>query len=347
MESTLGSSGVLSCDTTDDVSDFENRLRKNAKSRFAWAKRERLTAFRLYDLDVPEWPFAVDWYNGLAHVMEYPRRKQLKDGSIDQARAAVLHATSRVLDLTPERVFTKTHERKPWGQGQYQRQGQRSTLVQVSEHGLNFECNVSDYLDTGLFLDHRVTRARVREEAKGRRFLNLFAYTGAFTVHALAGGAVETTTVDLSNTYCEWAERNLALNHFEPGPTHRVIRDDVLAWVQHTKQKFDLIVLDPPSFSTSKKMGRRFEVQRDHRWLIEQVQGLLADDGVLYFSTNFSNFELDPRLGPAERLKSLPADFRREVHFAWRFASGGREDLERAPQGQDKHQQRPRPPRKA
>ncbi len=305
------------------MSDFENRLRKTAKQRFKWAEREDVTAFRLYDLDMPEWPFAVDWYAGYAHVMEYPRRKQLRDGSIDEARAEVVRATAAALELPVEKIFTKTHEKRPWGRGQYERLGARSTLVQVKEHGLTFECNLSDYLDTGLFLDHRVTRARVRAEAKGQRFLNLFAYTGAFTVHALAGGAVETTTVDLSNTYCEWAERNFALNGFAVGPKHRVIRDDVLAWVEAARGEYDLIVCDPPSFSSSKKMGRRFEMQRDHRWLIERVRELLSPTGVLYFSTNFLGFELDARFTDAERLASRPGDFRRDVHSAWRFVGRG------------------------
>ena len=301
------------------VSDLENRLRKNAKQRFKWAEREKVTAFRLYDLDMPEWPFAVDWYEGFAHVMEYPRRKQVRDGSIDEARGEVVRATAAALELASEKIFTKTHEKRPWGRGQYERLGTASTLVNVKEHGLTFECNLSDYLDTGLFLDHRVTRARVRKEAKGKRFLNLFAYTGSFTVHALAGDALETTTVDLSNTYCEWAERNFRLNGYEPSGKHRVIRADVLGWLEDARDEYDLIVLDPPSFSSSKKMGRRFEVQRDHRWLVETARGLLSKTGVLFFSTNFLGFELDARLGDAEALPSLPEDFRRKVHSAWRF----------------------------
>ena len=301
------------------MSDFENRLRKNAKPRFAWSKREKVTAFRLYDLDIPEWPFAVDWYAGHAHVMEYPRRRQLRDGSLDEARAEVVRAIGAVLELPEEKIFTKTHEKHPWGRSQYERVAGSSVKVTVEEHGLQFECNLSDYLDTGLFLDHRVTRARVRKEAAGKRVLNLFAYTGAFTVHAAAGGARETTTVDLSNTYCEWAERNLALNGVKTGGAHRVLRDDVLAWLERAKGPFELIVLDPPSFSSSRKMGRRFEVQRDHRWLIDTTRALLAPGGTLYFSTNFLGFELDPRLG-GEAIDSIPEDFRRTVQRCWRFS---------------------------
>jgi 23S rRNA (cytosine1962-C5)-methyltransferase len=304
------------------MSDFENRLRKNAKHRFKWAARQGLTAFRVYDLDVPEWPFAVDWYAGYGHVMEYPRRKQRRDGTLEAAREEVVRAVGAVLELPPERIFTKTHEPMPWGRAQYGRVGDASTTVLVQENGLTFECNLSDYLDTGLFLDHRETRRRVRDEAKGKRFLNLFAYTGSFTVYARAGGAAETTTVDLSNTYAEWAERNLRHNGFDVGPKHRVVRADVLGWLETAKGPYDLVVLDPPSFSSSKKMERRFEVQRDHRHFVARVLELLAPGGALYFSTNFLGFELDARLGPAEELtpKSIPEDFRRTVHRCWRFA---------------------------
>ncbi len=301
------------------MSEFENRLRKNAKQRFKWAEREKVTAFRLYDLDMPEWPYAVDWYQGHAHVMEYPRRKQLRDGSLEEARGQLQHSIEAALNLPPAQIFIKSHERKPGEHGQYERLAQQAVVVNVIEHGLTFECNLSDYLDTGLFLDHRVTRAQVRTEAKGIRFLNLFAYTGSFTVHALAGGAAETTTIDLSNTYCEWAERNLRLNGFETSRQHQVLRTDVLGWLEAARGEFDLIVVDPPSFSSSKKMGRRFEVQRDHHWLIERARSLLSPQGVLYFSTNFLGFELDARLKGAESLSSLPEDFRRAVHRAWRF----------------------------
>jgi 23S rRNA (cytosine1962-C5)-methyltransferase len=306
-------------------SDFENRLAKNVKHRFKWAERQGLTAFRLYDLDIPAWPFAVDWYAGFAHVMEYPRRRQVREGTLEQDRVEVLRAIGAVLSLKPEQIFTKTHEPRPWGQAaQFARASAAASHVLVKEHGLTFECNLSDYLDTGLFLDHRSTRERVLAEAKGKRFLNLFAYTGSFTVHARAGGAAETTSVDLSNTYGEWAERNLRHNGFEAGPKHRVLRADVLAWLEAERGQYDLIVLDPPSFSTSRKMGRRFEIQRDHRHLLEAVLERLTPGGTLYFSTNFLNFTLADRLPPAQELtpRSIPEDFRRTVHRCWKFVAG-------------------------
>lgn len=301
------------------ASDFENRLKKNAKHRFAWAKRQGLTAFRLYDLDMPEWPVAVDWYAGAVHVMEYPSRRKLRDG-VEPMRAEVRRSIVAALSVSDDQIFAKTHEPKAWGESQYDKVSSTSKIVVVEENGLKFECNLSDYLDTGLFLDHRQTRARVKTEAKGKQVLNLFAYTGSFSVHAAAGGAASTTTVDLSKTYCEWAERNFALNRLDAG---RVLRDDVLAWLENTRERFDLIVLDPPSFSTSKKMGRRFEVQRDQRWLIETACSKLTRGGTLYFSTNYLEFELDASLEPVEELtpKSIPEDFRRTVHRCWRFTA--------------------------
>jgi 23S rRNA (cytosine1962-C5)-methyltransferase len=184
--------------------------------------------------------------------------------------------------------------------------------------------NLSDYLDTGLFLDHRVLRQRVGSEARGKKVLNLFAYTGAFTVHARAGGAAETVTVDLSNTYCAWAERNLAANGFTPGPKHTVVRDDVLEWLKHARGQFDLIVLDPPPFSASKKMRSAFDVQKHHLGLLADARALLAPGGTLYFSTNYRGFSLSAKVERAEELDTCPRDFRAPPHRTWalRWGSG-------------------------
>lgn len=303
--------------------DLANRLAKTWKQRQRWAEREGVTAFRVYDLDMPEWPLAVDWYAGSVHVSEYPSRRQRQDPGFDAKRTSARAACTQALGVADERIFWKRHEPKKAATEQYERLGGTSALVDVREHGLTFECNLSDYLDTGLFLDHRPLRRRVRQEAAGKRVLNLFAYTGAFTVHARAGGASRTTTVDLSNTYCAWAERNLAKNGLSPSAAHQVVRGDVLAWLERAREPVDLIVLDPPSFSLSKRMGTSFDVQRDHRALVEQCLRLLAPGGVLYFSTNLLGFALDERLPPAEALDTLPADFRRQVHQSFRFVQAG------------------------
>ncbi|MCP3138430.1 class I SAM-dependent methyltransferase [Pyxidicoccus xibeiensis] len=314
----------------DPAGSFVNRLRKGTKRFRKWAKTQGLTAFRVYDRDIPEYPYAVDVYGDCAHVVEYPRRRALKSGTAETQREEVLAAVSEVLAVPPERLFVKTHTPQPWGRSQYGRVGQDSGRVVVEEQGLKFWVNLGDYLDTGLFMDHRNTRARVRGEAKGKHFLNLFAYTGAFTVYAAAGGAASTTTVDLSNTYLDWAEDNLELNGLADA-RHVLIRADAKAWVEAQAEegeaRYDLVVCDPPSFSTSKKMSGSWNVQRDHPRLLAAIRALLTPGGVLYFSTNFLGFELDPaatRGMEVEELTpdSIPEDFqRKEIHRCWRMVA--------------------------
>lgn len=304
---------------------FENRLRKNFKHRRKWATRQGLGAYRVYDLDVPEYPFAVDWYAGRVHVVEYPSRKDRREGGFEARRLDVLEAIQRVLEVPAEAIYTKTHLPQPWGQTQYGRQGKGHETFEVEEQGLKFLVNLGDFLDTGLFLDHRLTRKRVREEAQGKRFLNLFSYTGSFTVYAAAGSAKSTTSVDLSNRYCAWAEENLSLNGFG-GPKHRVLRADARHFLEEAganKEQYELVVLDPPSFSTSKRMTGAFDVQRDHRRLISDTLRLLAPGGVLYFSTNFQGFSLDERAFEGHRFeeltpRSIPEDFHPGIHRCWR-----------------------------
>jgi 23S rRNA (cytosine1962-C5)-methyltransferase len=313
------------------VGMFENRLRKNVKHFRKWAKARGLTAFRVYDRDVPEYTYAVDLYADRVHLVEYPRRRALK--SLEEQRAEVLAAVTAVLEVPPERIHVKTHLPQPWGRSQYGRVGEGTERLVVEEQGLKFWVNLGDYLDTGLFMDHRLTRTRVRDEAKGRSFLNLFCYTGAFTVYAAAGGASRTFSVDLSNTYLDWAEENLALNGLSD-PRHTLLRADAMAWVQDQRrdpeQLFDLVVCDPPSFSTSKKMQGSFNVQRDHVRLLEGIRELMAPGGVVYFSTNFLGFELkDSAVRGYEGVEeltpgSIPEDFQRqEIHRCWRMVAPG------------------------
>jgi len=303
---------------------FANRLRKNFRHFKKMAARDKLTAFRVYDRDIPGQPFVVDWYDGRVHLLEFPRRRERREGSLD--RDGAIAAVSEVLEVPREKIHVKTHAPKSWGQEQYEREGTGSESFVVEEQGLKFWVNLGDYLDTGLFLDHRKTRARVRGEAQGKRFLNLFGYTGSFTVYAASGGAKETTTVDLSNTYLDWARRNLTLNSLW-GPQHKLIRDDVVEWLQDeakSERRYDLVVLDPPSFSASKRMRHSFDVQRDQAKLLGDAVGVLAPGGVLYFSTNYKGFELQP-LGlevDLEELtpRSLPEDIQqKDIHRCWRM----------------------------
>jgi 23S rRNA (cytosine1962-C5)-methyltransferase len=301
------------------VSDFRNRLKKNSKHLFAWAEREGHSAFRLFDRDLPDVPLAIDWYGHAVHVAEYYSRKQ-REGQ-QSIRQAVADDIVNALSVEPSKIFFKSHQPHAWGETQYARLGEQATIVSVRESALNFECNLSDFLDTGLFLDHRQTRRRVRAQASNRRFLNLFGYTGSFSVYAAAGGAASTTTVDLSHSYCDWARRNLATNGFVDDTRHQVICDDVMSFLQRSTERYDLMVVDPPSFSASKKMSRRFEVQRDHVELIDACLKRMLPGGVLYFSTNFLPFQLSESLQWGTELTAMlkPKDFRHQLHRCWQF----------------------------
>ncbi len=312
-------------------SAFANRLRKNFRHFRKWADRQGLTAFRTYDRDLPEYPCSIDWYEGRAHVIEYPRASSLARGTATARQDEVLRAITEVLELEPRRIYLKQHRPKVWGREQYSPTGRRAEWFTVCEQGLKFWVNLASHLDTGLFLDHRRTRARIRAEAAGKRFLNLFSYTGAFTVYAAAGGAHSTTSVDLSKRYLDWGNRNLRLNHLERG-AHQQVRADALAWLRSAsaKRQYDLVVVDPPPFSVSKSMRRSFNVQRDHARLLEDALTLLAPGGSLYFSTSFQAFEPQWRLPgdfSVEELTpaSIPEDFqRKQVHRCWRIAPRGR-----------------------
>ena len=312
----------------EHASSFANRLRKNFRHRRRWAQRQGLTAYRIYDRDIPGFPFSVDWYDGRIHLLHYPPRHALRNQSAEHQLELGKSEVSAVLQVSSRKIFGKTHLPKVWGEDQYQRLARSQEAFTVQENGLRFWVNLGDYLDSGLFLDHRLTRTMVRSEASEKRFLNLFSYTGSFTVAAVAGGAVRSTSVDLSSRYLDWAKRNLRVNDLHKCGAHEWIRADALSWVESARSKdleFDLIVLDPPSFSTSKRMAARFEVQRDHPKLLAAVLHLLAPKGVLYFSTPFQGFHLQYKPEPGLSLleltpDSIPEDFsRKEIHRCWRF----------------------------
>lgn len=317
---------------------FANRLAKNLRELSAWARREDVACYRLYDADMPEYAFAIDLYRSAA--AEDARRwlmvqEYAPPASVDRARAKarreeVLAVLPGLTGVAEPDVYLRV--RRPQKDGaQYGKLGERGHFEVVEEAGLRFLVNFTDYLDTGLFLDHRLTRMRLGGLARGKRFLNLFAYTGAATVHAAAGGASATLTVDLSNTYLDWARRNLELNGLA-GPRHVLERADCLEWVQRpVSERFDLAFVDPPTFSNSKAMPREFDVQRDHVGLIRAVLARLAPGGLLVFSTNHRRFRCDTAaLGAVEAedwtLATLPRDFARRPRlrqvFAIRAAAG-------------------------
>jgi len=295
-----------------------------------WARRQGIEAFRLYDRDIPEIPLVIDWYAGWLHAAEYERPHERTEIEHEVWLERMLEAAAMALDVPPGKAFLKVRRRQRAG-GQYEKLDQRRALLAVREGGLEFEVNLSDYLDTGLFLDHRTTRALVRDEARDRRFLNLFCYTGSFSVYAAAGGAKETTSVDLSNTYLDWTRTNLARNRFTDAGRHRTVRDEARAFLGHRARRgeppFDLVVVDPPTFSRSALSPAPWDVQRDHAELLDLVAANLAPGGVVYFSTNARRFHLAAET--VQRTftirditrRTLPEDYRASrPHRTWRLA---------------------------
>lgn len=287
-----------------------NRLRKRSRHLAKWARRSGVSCYRLYDCDIPEIPLVIDTYEGRLHVSVYAREG---DASRDDAWIeAMTAAAASALGIAREDAFAKRRAGQP-GASQYRKLGDARAELTVTEAGLRFRVNLSDYVDTGLFLDHRQTRLRVASEAAGKRFLNLFCYTGAFTVHAAAAGARSTTSVDLSKTYLDWAEQNLRLNGLA-GPQHEWVRADVLEFLARDTGPYDLAVLDPPTFSNSKKMRGALDLQRDHAALVNATLRRLAPGGVLWFSTNFRRFKLDAESIDSDAIcdvsrETLPEDF--------------------------------------
>jgi 23S rRNA (cytosine1962-C5)-methyltransferase len=313
-----------------DISAFANRLRKNFKHYSKWARRQGTDAWRVYDRDIPQYPVIVDIYGEHCHLQEFDTGWVMEDQEHDAWLAEVKACVSEVTGIQEAAIGVKTRRRQK-GDSQYQKTGSYGEDFVVEEFGLRFWVNVEAYLDTGLFLDHRNTRKLVREQAAGKRFLNLFAYTGSFTVYAAAGGAVSSETVDLSNTYLDWAGRNFQLNGLN-GEQHSLIRSDVFQYLTSAVAEgklFDLIVMDPPSFSNSKKMNDTLDVQRDHVWLLQQAMKLLSPNGKLYFSNNLRSFELDGKLPVLFQVddlssQSVPEDFRnKKIHRCYLFRHPG------------------------
>jgi 23S rRNA (guanine2445-N2)-methyltransferase / 23S rRNA (guanine2069-N7)-methyltransferase len=278
---------------------FANRLAKNLDKLAARARREQVSCFRLYDADMPEYAFAIDLYQsdpaGCAgrwlYVQEYAPPATVERAKAKARREEAISVLPEITGMPSAYIYWRTR-RPQKGSSQYEAIAEVGERVVVEEGGLKFLVNFTDYLDTGLFLDHRPTRARIRDLAGGKRFLNLFCYTGTATVHAVAGGAQSTTSVDMSRTYLDWARRNLSVNEFR-GP-HEFVQADCVAWLaENTGAPHDLIFLDPPTFSNSKRMAREFDVQRDHVALIRAALAHLAPGGLLLFSNNFRKFKLD------------------------------------------------------
>lgn len=307
-----------------DITPFANRLGKNIKHLMKWAKRNHIEAWRIYDRDIPQFPFAIDVYGDHIHLQEYDTGWLMQPEEYEQWLNDVLEAIGFVTGFEPDHIHLKRRERQK-GTQQYEKTGKQGEDFIVTENGRRFWVNLDKYLDTGLFLDHRNTRRKVGDTAAGKRFLNLFSYTGSFTVYAATGGAISSETVDLSNTYLDWAKRNFELNAIDLS-RHQIIRADVFQYLKHAQnegKKFDLIVMDPPSFSNSKKMLDILDIQRDQMKLISGAMNLLASDGLMYFSNNLRSFELDAHIMEKYAVKdvskqSVPDDFRnKKIHQCW------------------------------
>ena len=303
---------------------FANRLRKNLKTLSRWARKEAISCYRIYDADMPEYAFAIDLYQSgpqaatgrWLYAQEYAPPATVDRAKARARREGALSVIPEVTALPADAIYWRTR-RPQKGGGQYEALDDSRERVVVEEGGLKFLVNFTDYLDTGLFLDHRMTRARIRDTAKGKRFLNLFCNTGTASVYAAAGGARTTTSVDMSRTYIDWARSNMEINGFR-GEAHDFVQADCLQWLaEDDGRRYGLIFLDPPTFSNSKRMQREFDVQRDHVGSIRSAVTRLAPQGLLLFSTNFRKFKLD-----AEALsdisvtditpKTIPQDFERD-----------------------------------
>jgi len=314
---------------TPQAEMLANRLQKNQRNLRRWLKRDNIHCYRLYDADLPEYAFAVDVYQDETaklnfHVQEYEAPADIDAQKIKHRVREILTVLARDFDIPESQLYLKTRRRQR-GDQQYEQQDQRGEFLIVPEGGCRFRVNLQDYLDTGLFLDHRPLRNRIQQEAQGKRFLNLFCYTASATVHAAKGGAISSSSVDMSNTYTAWAKENFVLNGMDAG--HQLIQADCTTWLQETNGEYDLILLDPPAFSNSKKMKDAFDVQRHHAGLIKDAMALLAPSGTLYFSTNFRRFKLDQSLSEEYQVndihaQTIPQDFnrRQKIHFCWQLS---------------------------
>jgi 23S rRNA (cytosine1962-C5)-methyltransferase len=310
---------------------FKNRVVKNYSFLKKWANRENITAFRVYDKDIPQYPFAVDLYSGAIVLYQYERSKNQKDLSEEFEAADKLQLEEVILtikdlfQIDESNIFLKVRKKQK-GLSQYERETEKGITKIVNEGEMKFIVNLSDYLDCGLFLDHRKTRQIVKKQVSGNHVLNLFAYTGSVSIAAALGNAKSVTTVDMSNTYLNWAESNFKLNNISL-EKHEFIRADIMEWLpkMSTKsKKYDFIFIDPPSFSNSKKMLDSFDVQKDYVTILKHCEKMLSKNGKILFSCNLRSFKFANELFTEKFVieditkKTLPQDFRNEkIHHAW------------------------------
>ena len=306
----------------DRLQMFRNRLTKMFRHIGKLARRQSVSCYRVYDHDLPEFPFCIELYEDKVYLAEYKRRHGMTDEEHIAWLESCLPVISELLEVPDDRIHFRQRQRKAGRLGQYEKLSSEQEFFVVKEAGLFFKVNLTDYLDTGLFLDHRITRGMVRAEAKDKQVLNLFCYTGSFSVYAAAGGAAGVCSIDLSKTYLNWAEENMALN----GQKHNFIHADVKQWLDDAPADFyDLVVMDPPTFSNSKRMKDFLDIQRDHVELLNKTLRAMKTGGVLYFSTNFRKFQIDAEKILASSVKDItgattPFDFQGRLYrFCYRI----------------------------
>jgi 23S rRNA (cytosine1962-C5)-methyltransferase len=311
---------------SDKLQMFYNRLVKVYKHRAKQARKMGVSCYRLYDKDLPEFPVSIDMYEDKICLSEYRAKHNLTPEGYAEWQEGMIAVVASVTGIADELIFAKERKRKTDRFSQYQKTGEEKEFYAVSENGLKFWVNLSDYLDTGLFLDHRLTRQMVRELSNDKKVLNLFAYTGSFSVYAAAGGAKEVKTVDLSNTYIDWAKQNFQLNQLNDDRKYSFVVSDVLQYLPVIpSESYDLVVMDPPTFSNSKKMKDILDIQRDHVELINQAIRILTPGGILFFSTNARKFELNADAINAVEIKDItkmttPFDFEGKLlRWCWKI----------------------------
>lgn len=309
----------------DKTSPFVNCIRKNYRHIRKWAKRTSTNAFRIYDREVPQYPVAIDFYDG-RYCVHYFSQKRESEEPDEELQAAVAEALMRLFGTTLQQIYWRVRAKSKETR-QYEKAGATEQFFTVLEYGVKFKVNLVDYLDTGLFLDHRETRQLVASCAQGKRFLNLFAYTCSFSVHAALAGALSSKSVDMSNTYTAWAKDNYRLNSISI-LDHQIVRADCLKFLDQALQNreiYDLIVIDPPTISRSKKMDQLFDIQVDYIPLLEKALALLSTGGVLFFSTNSRKFIFDTTCFKGCRIfevtnKTISTDFRdAKAHRCWKM----------------------------
>ena len=299
----------------DKLVMFRNRLIKVYKHRHKQAKRQLLQCYRVYDHDLTEFPFCIELFEDKIYLAEYLRRHGMEDAEHEVWLDDCLTVINEVTGIPINDIFVRQRKRMSHRDGQYEKIDTKQDFFNVTENGLKFQVNLTDYLDTGLFLDHRITRAMVKEQCKNKRVLNLFCYTGSFSVYAAAGEAASVTSVDLSKTYLSWAEENFIINGLKDNKKYHFIHADVKQYLKTLlPESFDLVIIDPPTFSNSKRMKDFLDIQRDHVELLNDVLAATTAGGLIYFSTNFSRFQLAAEAIKAAEIKDItkattPFDF--------------------------------------